>query len=82
MNNKLIALPLMFVLLTLSYNSYSQSSTNNTKEVKNLIAKKRNFNNKYGFGYRIQLYNGNEERARKYREQFKIEFPNTSSNLV
>jgi len=82
MKNKSVALSLMCILLMLSYNSYSQSSKNSTKEIKNLITKKRSFNNKYGFGYRIQLYNGNEEEARKHRERFKIEFPDTVSNLV
>lgn len=82
MKSKLISLPLLLVLLTTSYSLVSQNKTNSSKEIKSLISKKRNFNNAYGFGYRIQLYNGNEQQARKFRERFRIEFPNIYSKLA
>ncbi|WP_159949187.1 SPOR domain-containing protein [Polaribacter septentrionalilitoris] len=68
--------------LAFSFNSFSQNETNESKKIKNLITKKRAFNKKYGFGYRIQLYNGNEQQARKLRERFRIEFPGNSIKLV
>lgn len=68
--------------LAFSFHSFSQNETNESKEIKNLITKKRAFNKKYGFGYRIQLYNGNEQQARKLRARFRIEFPGNSTKLV
>ena len=68
--------------LAFSFNSFSQNETNESKKIKNLITKKRAFNKKYGFGYRIQLYNGNEQQARKLHERFRIEFPGNSIKLV
>ncbi|MCG1034814.1 SPOR domain-containing protein [Polaribacter sargassicola] len=82
MKNNLLVLPLALILFGLSNKSFSQNKINNSEEVENLISKKRIFNKKYGFGYKIQIYNGKEELARKYSEQFKLEFPNTESNLV
>ncbi|WP_405609621.1 SPOR domain-containing protein [Polaribacter sp. Asnod1-A03] len=82
MKNKLLVLPLTLILFSLSNKSFSQNEDNSSQEIKNLISKKRKFNKTYGFGYKIQIYNGREERARKYSEQFKLEFPNTESNLV
>lgn len=74
-----------FLILLLSATSisfYAQNETNSTQEIKSLIAKKRAFNKEYGFGYRIQLYNGAEQNARKIRARFKIEFPNNVTKLV
>jgi len=82
MNNKSIAICTMVALLALSNNSFSQSSTNSSKEIKKIISKKRNFNKKYGFGYKIQLYNGNETKAKEYKESFEQTFPNIASTLV
>ncbi|PWG06088.1 SPOR domain-containing protein [Polaribacter aquimarinus] len=79
-NFKLISLTLLICILSL--NSYAQDKTVSTKEIKDLIAKKRAFNKKHGFGYRIQLYNGNEQKARKFRARFRIEFPNNEIKLV
>ena len=72
----------MFVLFTVSYSSFSQNKTNESAAIKSLISKKRSFNKTYGFGYRIQLYNGNEQKARSYNAQFELEFPGIPSKLV
>ena len=81
---KSILKPLLFliVLLISSFKGYSQNTTKKSQEIKSIISKKRSFNNTYGFGYRIQLYNGNEQKARSYNAQFKIEFPGNPSKLV
>ena len=72
----------MFVLLTISNTTNSQNKTTKTKEIERLITKKRTFNKEYGFGYRIQLYNGDEQQARKFRASFKVEYPDNFSKLV
>lgn len=82
MQRKSIKLSFLIVLLATSYSSFSQDKTNETSEVKSIISKKRSFNSTYGFGYRIQLYNGNEQQARRYRARFSVEFPGISSKLV
>lgn len=82
MKTKLTVLSFLFVLLTTSYTSFSQNRTNESAEIKNIISKKRSFNSTYGFGYRIQLYNGNEAKARAFMARFKVEFPGKFSKLV
>lgn len=49
--------------------------------IKELIEKKRAYNKMYGFGYRIQLYNGFETEAKKIQAKFKIEYPEISTFL-
>jgi len=82
MKNKIIVLPFVLFLFTLSNKSFSQNSINSSTEIKNFVSKKRDFNKTYGFGFKIQVYNGREDQARKYNARFKLEFPSTSSNLV
>jgi hypothetical protein len=60
----------------------AQNDTNSSKQIKELIAKKRDYNKRTGFGYRIQLYNGQETKAKRYKANFSIEFPTISSKLV
>ncbi|OAD46588.1 SPOR domain-containing protein [Polaribacter atrinae] len=82
MKSKLTVLSFLIVLLTTSYNSFSQNKTNESPEIKDIISKKRSFNSTFGFGYRIQLYNGNEQKARAFIARFKVEFPGNFSKLV
>lgn len=82
MKSKSISLLFLIVLLTTSYSAFSQNKTKKSAEIKSIISKKRSFNNTYGFGYRIQLYNGNEQKAKKFMALFSIEFPDNFSKLV
>lgn len=82
MKTNIISLFFIAFLLVLNSNTYAQNETNSSKEIKNMIEKKRKFNKKYGFGYRIQIYNGSEQQARKLRARFRIEFPNNPTKLV
>tara|TARA_B110001454_G_scaffold126915_1_gene118369 strand:- start:484 stop:852 length:369 start_codon:yes stop_codon:yes gene_type:complete len=82
MKSTYISLLFLIVLLTTSYSGYSQNTTNKSKEIESIISKKRSFNNTFGFGYRIQLYNGSEQKARKFKALFNIEFPGNFSKLV
>jgi len=60
----------------------AQNQNNNNKEIKSLIAKKRAFNEKYGYGYRIQLYYGRETEAREIESKFKASYPEVFSKLT
>ena len=59
----------------------AQNNTNKSAQVKELIVKKRAYNKEFGFGYRIQLYNGNEQRARSLYSKFRFHFPDVFSKL-
>lgn len=61
---------------------YSQSNTTQNDTLKKFIQKKRVFNKKYGYGYRIQLYNGFETEAKKTRAKFRIKFPDIKTYIV
>lgn len=82
MKIKFIVITFLTVLFTANYSAFSQNKTTKSTEIKSIISKKRSFNKEFGFGYRIQLYNGNEQQARKFRARFNIEFPENSSKLV
>ena len=59
----------------------AQNSTNSSPQIKRLISKKRAFNKSYGYGYRIQVYYGNETKARTVLKKFKLEFPEVYTKL-
>ncbi len=81
---KTILKPLLFLIILLlsSFKVYSQNTTKKSEEIKSIISKKRSFNDIYGFGYSIQLYNGNEQKAKKIKARFALEFPGYFSKLV
>lgn len=62
--------------------SFSQNSTVITKEVRSLLEKKRTYNKITGSGYTIQLFNGEETKAKQTIARFKIEFPDTKVKLL
>ena len=72
---------ILFAILLGTNSLYSQNKTNTSNEVKNLIDKKRSFNKQYGYGYRIQIYYGDETKARSIESKFKINFPNVYTKL-
>lgn len=81
MKNNLF-LSAFFLLLVLSSSTLSaQNKTNSNPEITRLIAKKRSFNKTYGYGYIIQIYYGNETKARSLRNKFKLEFPEVYTEL-
>lgn len=73
-NSIILFLFLAFSFLTTT-ESNAQNNTNASESVRKLIAKKRAFNKKYGYGYRIQLFYGNETKARSTQSKFKVLFP-------
>tara|TARA_B100000768_G_scaffold108816_1_gene100973 strand:+ start:59 stop:427 length:369 start_codon:yes stop_codon:yes gene_type:complete len=82
MKSKRIALLFLFFFIAISHSTYSQKKTTKLEEIRNIISKKRNFNKEFGFGYSIQLYNGNEKLARQILTRFNVDFPNRFSKLV
>lgn len=82
MKNKLFLTIITMVFCTSVTSISAQNGTKSSTQIKELIAKKRAYNKKNGFGYRIQLYNGNENNARKYQALFSVEFPGNYSKLV
>lgn len=50
--------------------------------IEEFIEKKKEFNKEFGYGYRIQLYNGFEVEAKKVKEKFKIDFPDIKTYVV
>lgn len=59
----------------------SQNKTNSSSEIKKLIAKKRAFNKEFGFGYTIQIFYGNETKARSIQNKFSVTFPDVKTKL-
>ena len=65
-----------------SKTTYSQSEKSDNTLINELISKKRSFNKEFGYGFRIQLYNGIEAVAKKTMATFKYNFPETKTYLV
>ena len=81
MRLKLILCVLCGILFCNILQTKAQNTTKSSKEIEKLIAKKRAFNSKYGHGFRIQLYYGDETKARSLQSKFKLEFPKEYTNL-
>ena len=62
-----------------NFNLSAQNSDN--EKVKELIDKKRAYNKQFGFGFRIQLYNGREQKARSLHAKFRVLYPTIYSKL-
>ena len=70
----------MFSFLSV-YTVNSQNKETDNEKIKSLIKKKRAYNKEYGFGFRIQLFNGLETRAKKIKSKFAIENPKIRTYL-
>ena len=73
---------LFFVGFLTSQTIYSQSKKSDSTLINELISKKRSFNKEFGYGFRIQLYNGFETEAKKTETKFKIDFPEIKTYLL
>ncbi|WP_445748545.1 SPOR domain-containing protein [Polaribacter sp.] len=60
----------------------AQNSTNMSPQVKALIAKKRAFNKDIGFGYRVQIFYGEESEARNAQSKFSSTYPDVFTKLT
>ena len=70
----------LVVVLTTNF-TYSQSKKSDITLIKELISKKKSFNKEFGYGFRIQLYNGIETVAIKTLRKFKYDFPDIETHL-
>ena len=59
----------------------AQNSTKIDSNIEDLLTKKRIYNKQVGFGYKIQIYYGNETRAKSLRNKFRYEFPGIYNSL-
>ncbi|WOC40871.1 SPOR domain-containing protein [Polaribacter sp. HL-MS24] len=82
MNLQSIFISLAFMVVLGSYTSHAQSQTTDSDKIKRFITKKRDYNKRKGFGYRIQLYNGSEDLSKAIRTQFQEEFPTIETHLI
>ena len=72
------------LILTLAFGIFSTSAQDNytdNKDINSLIAKKREYNKHHGTGFRIQLYNGLEKRAKSLRYRFTVEYPGVYTKI-
>ncbi|MGB1169534.1 MAG: SPOR domain-containing protein [Flavobacteriaceae bacterium] len=82
MNNSILTICFFLVVFLITKPTYSQSEKSDNTLINELIAKKRNFNKEFSYGFRIQLYNGIEAAARKTMMKFKNDFPEIKTYLV
>ena len=78
--SKFIMCVFLVVFLTTNF-TYSQSKKSENTLIKELISKKKSFNKEFGYGFRIQLYNGIEAVAIKTMRKFKSDFPDIETHL-
>jgi septal ring-binding cell division protein DamX len=81
MKNKVLLASFITTIFLGIHTISSQNSTNSSLEITDLVAKKRAYNKKFGFGYRLQIYYGNETKARRLRSKFRFEFPGVYNTL-
>jgi len=82
MKNTLL-IPLFLCCLLTSIGTLSaQNTTNKSAAVQKLLDKKVGYNKTVGFGYSIQIYNGNERNAKSKRAKFSILHPTISTKLA
>ncbi|OSY86942.1 hypothetical protein WH52_13650 [Tenacibaculum holothuriorum] len=79
-NIQLLLLVFGLVFFTTTSINAQEKLTNN-KSINSLIAKKREYNKRNKTGFRIQLYNGLEKRAKSLKHRFQIEFPGVYTKL-
>ncbi|CAM1349056.1 SPOR domain-containing protein [Tenacibaculum insulae] len=71
------------LILTIGvFSAKAQDSYTQDKDITSLIKKKREYNKYHGTGFRIQLYNGLEKRAKSLRYRFQVEYPGVYTKLV
>ena len=72
----------IFLVTAFAPKANAQEKLTDNKHIISLIEKKRTYNKSNGNGYRIQLYNGLERRARSLRNRFKVEYPDVYTKLI
>ena len=75
-------LPFLGLFLIGSSAINAQSKYTDNKEINSLLEKKRQYNKNVGVGYIIQLYNGDESKARSIKNNFQSDFPGVGTKLL
>ena len=81
MKNKQLLFTFLLIGFIGVFNITAQDSYTDNKDINSLLEKKREFNKSNGYGYRIQLYNGLEKRARSFKGRFEVEFSGVYTRL-
>ena len=81
MKNKSFLFITFFIFFIGTSNVLAQNNTKSSPQIKRLIAKKRAFNRQYGYGYRIQIYYGDETKARSIQSKFRVTYPSVYTKL-
>ncbi|MFY0602791.1 MAG: SPOR domain-containing protein [Flavobacteriaceae bacterium] len=82
MNKRRLSTIIITLFFSVILAGHSQSNVPQNDTLKKFIQKKRVYNKKYGFGYRIQLYNGFETEAKKTRAKFRIKYPDIKTYVI
>lgn len=77
MKKTLIILTIFIASLT----TQAQTKSTDNKSIESLLKKKREYNKYNGSGFRIQLYYGDENKAKLHLTNFNTEFPDIYSKL-
>jgi septal ring-binding cell division protein DamX len=81
MKNKFYLASFLFLFIAGNHSISAQNTTNSSTPIKNLMAKKRAFNSKFGYGFRVQIFYGDETKARSLQNKFRGNFPNVYTKL-
>jgi hypothetical protein len=82
MKNTLFLKIILFCLFAKFSALSAQNATNESKNIQNLLEKKRAYNKSVGFGYSIQIYYGAEQIAKSKNARFHILYPKVQTKLV
>ncbi len=82
MKNTLFLRIILFCLFVNTGVLCSQNVTTESKDIQNLLEKKRAYNKSVGFGYGIQIYYGTEKIAKSKNARFHILYPKVQTKLV
>lgn len=81
MNTKHLFISILIVFLGNVASGFSQSKYVTDKNINLLLKKKIEYNKSHKVGFRIQLYNGQEKRAKNIKHGFETEFPDVFTKL-
>lgn len=82
MKKTYISITFLSLFFACAFNGNAQSNSTDNEKINSLLAKKRSYNKQNLTGFRIQLYNGSESRARGIKNNFESYFRGVYTKLV